>query len=302
MMNSIPIYIIIVTYNGAKWLEKCISSALASDIPVKLVIIDNGSSDSTLNIIHQFPQENIHLIVANSNLGFGRANNLGIEYAIEKGAKYVYLLNQDAYLEPDTISILVRASTKYRNYGILSPIQLNGGGTELDKNFAMNCSADHCKGLISDLLLNSIKDIYEIDFIMAAHWLVNIDMFLRIGLFGELFAHYGEDNDLINRIQYSGYKIGICPTSKAMHDREFRKLTFQKISYNTFTAALVNLSNIKNKFTKVFFSFTVFIKEEILLSIKFKSLRPLTYIFILLYKVPAIINHRKKSKSIIECK
>jgi len=70
------------------------------------------------------------------NLGFGRANNIGIDYAQEHAFDYVFLLNQDARIEPDMLRRLVTAAEANREYGILSPVHLNGRGDATDFGFS----------------------------------------------------------------------------------------------------------------------------------------------------------------------
>ena len=118
MYNS---FIIIVTYNAMNWLSKCLNSC--KDYPV--VVIDNASTDETVTYIKkQFPK--VHLIPQSKNLGFGQANNLGIRYALNNGADYVFLLNQDAYLQGECINQLIKIHQNNPEFGILSPIHLNG--------------------------------------------------------------------------------------------------------------------------------------------------------------------------------
>ena len=83
------VFVVIVTYNGVQWIRKCLQSC--QDYPV--VVVDNQSTDATVEIIqNEFPK--VHLIEESKNHGFGQANNIGISYALNKGADYVFLLNQ----------------------------------------------------------------------------------------------------------------------------------------------------------------------------------------------------------------
>lgn len=92
-MNKV--YVIIATYNGKKWINSCFSSIYNSTVPLNTIVVDNGSTDGTQNIIReQFPKVNI--IQSKTNIGFGQANNLGIKKAYDSGADYIFLLNQDA--------------------------------------------------------------------------------------------------------------------------------------------------------------------------------------------------------------
>ncbi|MEJ1937614.1 glycosyltransferase, partial [Nostoc sp. NIES-2111] len=94
---------VIVTYNGTPWLRRCLDSlAPATTGPVvEVVVVDNASTDETCRVIEQdYPH--VVLIRSAENLGFGRGNNLGISQALARGARHVFLLNQDAYLLPST--------------------------------------------------------------------------------------------------------------------------------------------------------------------------------------------------------
>ena len=82
------VFAIVVTYKGDKWYDRCFTSLSESEIPVETIVVDNGSSAESLCYLKQrFPS--IHLIENGENLGFAKANNIGISKAIEKGAEYV---------------------------------------------------------------------------------------------------------------------------------------------------------------------------------------------------------------------
>src|SRR5437870_13044290 len=104
MMQNKKVFAIIVTYNGAKWIKKCLSSLLASETKVEVIVIDNGSADETLNIVKEFGS--IECVNSVENLGFGKANNIGIAIALERKCDYIFLLNQDAWIEQNTITEL----------------------------------------------------------------------------------------------------------------------------------------------------------------------------------------------------
>ncbi|MRX45679.1 glycosyltransferase family 2 protein [Pedobacter puniceum] len=214
---------IIVTYNGEQWIERCINSLIKSSKKIEIIVIDNGSKDNTLNIIeNKYPS--VKLLEKKENLGFGAANNLGIQYALNSNTDYVFLLNQDAWVHPDTIEVLISTSYKDKSYGILSPIHLNGKGTALDKNFSHHINSEDCPGLISDFILNSdnLKDIYPIKFTNAAAWLITRECLEIVGGFNPSFFHYGEDNNYVHRVHFHNLKIGIVPTVFINHDREDR--------------------------------------------------------------------------------
>lgn len=259
-MNA-SVFIIIVTYNGRKWIRKCIQSIIALKEPVNVIVVDNNSTDDTLDILDSYQNDSFTILRMTDNLGFGKANNLGIKYALEYDAKYIYLLNQDAYLNSNTISGLIQVMEKSPDYEIISPMQYNGDGTELDFNF---------KRLIAgkNVLAESTK-LIQVKFVMAAHWLIKSTCFSKVGGFDPLFQHYGEDDDFLNRARYCGIKIGISKEFSAYHDRSEREISLQKeidlfyrnltavaadINYSVFQAQLTVFSLILKNVLKMSFS------------------------------------------------
>lgn len=210
---------VIVTYNGSKWIEKCISSLLNSSTVTDILVIDNLSNDNTLEIIsNNF--RSIELLKLNENIGFGKANNIGLKKFLRYKYEYVFLLNQDAWVETNTIGELIEIQKKNTNYGILSPFQISGDCRKIDNNFSKYILTEISSDLISDLFFGRpLKEVYEASFINAAIWLISRDCIERVGGFDPLFKQYGEDNDYAKRALINGYKIGVCPKILGYHDR-----------------------------------------------------------------------------------
>ena len=215
-MNSTCI--IIVTYNGMPWLDPCLTSC--NGYPV--IVVDNQSTDGTVSFIEQhYP--NVVVLPQTKNLGFGAANNIGIKHAIDTDAEYVFLLNQDAYLQPNTIENLIEVHLKHPDYGIVSPMHLNGEGSKLDTNFSYYFKQNN--DILYDALhTKRLEPIYEVAFVNAAAWLVPIKTVETVGGFDPMFFHYGEDDNYCQRVLYHGFKIGVVPHVFVNHDREARAL------------------------------------------------------------------------------
>jgi GT2 family glycosyltransferase len=210
-----------------KWLESCLSSISKSSIKVNTIVIDNNSSDNTVAFIKQnYPE--IFLFEQNDNLGFGKANNLGISYALENGCDYVFLLNQDAYLEDNTLEKMIAIHKENLDFGILSPIHLNGEGTKLDRNFSYYLSYDKCDSFCFDAIKNKIKNIYSVPFVNAAAWLLPKKTLETIGGFDPLFFHYGEDDNYCQRVLFHKIKIAVVSNAFVKHDREFEQKRLKK--------------------------------------------------------------------------
>lgn len=134
MMNDYKVFVIIVTYNGMAWIEKCLLSIRQSEFPLSTIIIDNGSQDGTQAFINNnFPE--VDFVQSEKNIGFGAANNKGVSIAIKQGATHVFLLNQDTHIYPNTIGELLKIYSENKILAVLSPIHLNDAGDKLDSNF-----------------------------------------------------------------------------------------------------------------------------------------------------------------------
>ncbi|MCH5319064.1 MAG: glycosyltransferase family 2 protein [Paramuribaculum sp.] len=217
------VLVIVVTYNAEKWLNECFSSIPSYDSAIKGLVIDNGSTDGTVEKIkRRCPY--IKLIENKKNLGFGAANNIGFRYAIKHGYDYVYLLNQDAWIAPDDILQLVEIAEKNKDFGIISPLQVNREKTKLDKNFSVHLSAQLFNDSVMGLPLNTIYKVRPTGMTQAAHWLLSIETIKKVGGFSPFYFHYGEDGDYCHRLNYLGGEIGVVPMIKGVHDRENRIL------------------------------------------------------------------------------
>lgn len=212
------IYCIIITYNGIRWVDKCFTSLRCTDYPIKIIVVDNGSIDGTQKaILEGFPE--VELVQSNINLGFGKANNLGIQIALERGADYIFLLNQDAYLLDCSLANLIDKFENEPLAGIISPIHLAGDERNIDRGFLNYIQPKNTPKLIGDLATGKLDKLYETEFVNAAAWVMPSKVVERIGMFHPIFDHYGEDNEYVNRLRANDYKIFICPNAIIVHDR-----------------------------------------------------------------------------------
>lgn len=261
--------VIIVTYNAMQWAERCFNSLQNSSIVPDVFVVDNGSTDGTQAYVQEhYPEVLFHQ--SNENLGFGRANNLGLQYALDKGYDYVYLLNQDAWVMPDTFEKLIRVSARHPEYGVLSPIQMDASMKHIERGFANSVLGEHQKTyplLIEDLYLERKEDVYDVTFVMAAHWFITRSCIEKSGGFSPTFPHYGEDNNYLDRIYYWKYKCGIVPRAKAVHDRsdsQWSKSKWNYIMYYIEPLILVSNPNKKPTFAYVIFKtlFKLFLRHD----------------------------------------
>lgn len=242
---NVELFVIIVTYKGMQWYKRCFTSLRDSTHPVKVVVVDNASNDGTIDYIREnYPE--IHLIESKENLGFGRANNIGMRYALDHGCDYVFLLNQDAWVEPDTFEKLINIQLSKPEYGILSPIHLNAEKTRIEKGL-INYLDDRRitdKFLFEDLYFERLKEVYETKYVNAAAWLLPKKTLEIVGGFDPVFTHYGEDDNYLHRVLFHKMKIGICPTCVAVHDTEQRITSCDRMRQTEESVLLAESTNI----------------------------------------------------------
>lgn len=295
-MENRKVCIMIVSYNFELWIDKCLPSVFASTLPVTVMVIDNNSSDNTVARIKQdYPQ--VMLIENNTNLGFGKANNVGLSYALKNNFDYAFLLNQDAWIEKDMLEKLIVASETNPDFGIISPVHLSSDGKSLDHGFA-----NYSKKKTIEELPHASSKLIELPFVNAAFWLLPIETVKKIGGFSPLFYHYGEDRNYIQRTAFHNYKIGYLPSAFATHDRQNREVTNKAFMYAEYVYFLSELANINyNIFKAIAYSVLAAIKKMFTEGYDGRAYNSGAYFkmaVLLMRKIAASSATRKKTKKV----
>ncbi|WP_143959157.1 glycosyltransferase family 2 protein [Litoribacter populi] len=212
------LYVIIVTFNGYNWISECLNSLKKSDFNYKVIVIDNGSEDGTIELLDRSFKE-VLLIKSEKNLGFGKANNIGIKIALDNNAEFIFLLNQDAYLYRGSLDNSIKILNKGNKIGILSPIHLAGNKKDFDFAFYEYVRPEFTPDLLGSYFTGNLEDYYPTNFVNAAAWLIKAEIIKKIGYFHPVFPHYGEDDEYVSRLKKAGYSICIDPNLFIIHDR-----------------------------------------------------------------------------------
>lgn len=277
---------IVVTYNSLEWVDRCFGSLRASGVPVDVVAVDNNSSDGTPDYLEKnFPE--VKLFREASNLGFGAANNIGLKKALEEGYDYVYLLNADAWIFPDTVGTLIDAfENSDGTFGVLSPLQFAAPGPDadgsgrLDPRFAAKCGA----------ALDADAPLVEVPFVMAAHWMISRSCLEAVGPFSPSFPHYGEDDNWLHRARYAGFCAGVVPGAAAVHDRAQRPETKAWRMKLKLISTVVKVSNPMKPF---WIMALVEPFELIGMAVKNASAEPLRFLPKLVGSYPSLLRTRR---------
>jgi GT2 family glycosyltransferase len=208
---------IVVNWNGADCLEACLASLLAQTwLALEVIVVDNGSTDGSRELLRSRYRSRITLIESPVNLGFAGGNNLGIRAA--RGA-YVALLNNDAVAHPGWIAALVRAAEADPRVGMCASKVLVLGADGLIDSAGLLMSADGIgrgRGRLErDGEAYARAEEALIPSGCAA--LYRRTMLDEIGLFDEDFFAYCEDSDLGLRGRLAGWTCRYVPEAVVHH-------------------------------------------------------------------------------------
>ena len=285
------VLVIIVTYNAHDWIHQCLNSVDMERYDA--FVVDNASTDDTLSILHtEYPEAIVRAM--DKNMGFGQANNIGLRYALDNGYNYVFLLNQDAWLLPDTIEKLIAAQNQHPEYWVLSPLQMNTAQGGVEKQFGVYCNKNKVQ-------LN--LDVPQpVDFVNAALWLISIECIRLVGGFNPIYPHYGEDVDFVQRIQYKHRNVGVVANVIAYHERVMGEESLKKMQYRTKLSLMGILLDINHPFVVALFRLLLLgarkIIKGIILGDKVLVNNMLRAIVAILSDVDAVLQYRKISRSI----
>jgi GT2 family glycosyltransferase len=198
------------------------------------------------------------------------------------------------------ISKLVDISILNPEYGVLSPIQLNGEKDDFDLIFSFYVKKYwNYKSFKTQDFSNSLS-IFPVKFVMAAIWLLPIICIKKVGGFDPAFSHYGEDNDYVNRVYFHNYKVGVCPSALGYHDRKKRVKTNKQQLFFDRLACYIILKNINyNGFTSLIYFILICIRilMRYLLKLKLNAAIILLKEYVkILTKYPLILKERKLSR------
>ena len=222
--------IIIVNYNVKEFLQNLLTSLskAVANLSTEIIVVDNGSDDGSVELLRdKFPQ--VALIANKDNLGFSKANNLGLKIA--KG-KYLLLLNPDTIIQEDTFEKLIKFFHTHQDAGMTGCKILNPDGTlqlACRRSFPGPWTS-FCKvsGLSSmfprsklfaryNLTYMNENQSYEVDAVSGSFMMVRREVYEKIGGLDEQFFMYGEDLDWCYRVQQAGWKVYYVHETTIIH-------------------------------------------------------------------------------------
>ena len=229
MSDESSLAVVIVSYNVRDDLDTCLRSIVGGTepFPATITIVDNGSADGTVEMVRErWPA--VRVIEAGDNLGFARANNVGIRAT---PGDYVLLLNPDTTARPGAIAALVRELESHAEAAAAGPRLVDQHGTvELSFGWAIGPLGELRQKVIGDLYRRGLpsavrrverwtREAGEREWVSGACLLTRRMDLEAVGLLDERYFMYTEDVDLCVQLRRRGRTIRFVPEAEVVHLR-----------------------------------------------------------------------------------
>ncbi len=250
------IYAIILNYNNAKETNECIDSFnTIEDFDIKLIVVDNASEENCVNEVkkHIGSFTNIKLIETGANLGYAGGNNVGLHYAIDQGAEYIAIVNNDVVVNRDSFNECVKILDADSNVAFVGPaileygsnvIQYTGGTVDFDR-----LTSPHMN---SKMKYQKEDRQISCDYVGGACMMFKREIINEIGYIPEEYFLFWEETEWCYKAKKIGKKC-ICTLNGAINHKgsvSIKKIRGLEAYYMERNRVLFSLRNDDNKIRK----------------------------------------------------
>jgi GT2 family glycosyltransferase len=237
MAKLAKVFIIILNWNRKDDVTqalKSIEGLKVEGFELNTLVIDSGSTDGSKEVLKDFKiaKGKFKFLSLPTNPGFTEGNNIGMRYALKKGADYIMLLNDDTLVDNNLVVNLLAVFKKYPDAGIVSPKIYFAKGYEFKKKYQKEdlgkviwyaggdidwknvYGTNHGVDEVDKGQFNKTKDT---DFATGCCFLVKREVLKKVGLFDSRYFAYLEDADLDQRVKKAGYRVLFTPQAVLWH-------------------------------------------------------------------------------------
>ncbi len=224
----IDVSVIIVSWNAKRYLLNCLQTLFVNkhEYRQEIIVVDNASTDGSADAINK-RFSFVKLIRNKNNLGFAKANNIGINAS---AGRYICLINSDVIVRNECIERLLYYMDKHLEIGILGPMILNGDlSLQPSRMYFPTLARSFREALGLHLILSfagssSNRELYEnkrnaqaVDALSGCFLMVRQAAFQQVGLLDESYFMYLEDLDWCKRFHEYGWNVVYYPKAEAIH-------------------------------------------------------------------------------------
>lgn len=210
------VVIIVLNYNGYEDTLECIQSVNKINYyNYKIIIVDNGSTDFSVDKLLSLKSENTEVILNSDNLGYAAGNNIGIKAAIAEGADYICVLNNDVVVHEDFLSTLVSYMEQNPTVGVCSPVICDYENRE--KVQSSGCKINYWTGETpfynNKSMVSEVEGkIIPCDYVGGACMLFRTQIIEEVGEIPEIYFLFYEETEWCSRIKKKGFEV-VCNCS-----------------------------------------------------------------------------------------
>ena len=225
MDSSTQTALLVLNWNNARDTLQCLQSLEPlQDAETRIIAIDNGSTDDSARVIADAytrqSRPHIELLETHQNLGYAGGNNFGIRRALEQGAQYIGIVNNDVQVAPGFLAPLMNALSDPQ-VGVVTP--LVAYMSEPDKVWALGQAVDWKTGNVTRVhaqeTVQSVQQLApsQVDAASGTAMLFKREVLERVGLLDDSFYLYYEETDWCLRVRQAGYTVLAVPASVVRH-------------------------------------------------------------------------------------
>jgi hypothetical protein len=213
--QSARVAVIVLCFNERKWLEKCLTSVLATnDDNFAVYLVDNASSDGSAEFVRgAFPQ--VKIVSNSANLGFAGGNNEGVRAAVADGCEFLVLLNPDTWVESDWLKEMRAVFATDPAISVVTAMIKNYENDRFDQNFIQILQST--PKFVQDAWDGTIKPWYETWTGSGAALMTRRSFYESVGVIDPVFFIYFEEIDLLRRGRYHGHKMAFSTRGVIHH-------------------------------------------------------------------------------------
>ncbi|MGI4852795.1 MAG: glycosyltransferase family 2 protein [Janthinobacterium lividum] len=215
------VWCVVVNWNGWRDTLVCLRTLASQSLqPLHVVVVDNGSTDDSIEQLGAWMKTaessptTFSLLPSGANLGFARGSNLGVRQALEAGAEFVWLLNNDTECPPDTLAKLVQTARNGLSTGMVGTVlyyQSNPAKVQAWGGGRIHCGSGTATHYLRPTVLESNS------YLTFASVLIRTAVFQEIGLLHEGFFMYYEDSDFCLRVRKTEWKLAVAADTAVLH-------------------------------------------------------------------------------------
>jgi GT2 family glycosyltransferase len=216
-----PLAVVVLNWNGADDTLRCLESLAASGADFDAVVVDNGSREDDVARVEAAvaSTQGATLVRSAENLGFAGGCNVGIRAALERGARHVLILNNDATVEPGALEALVDFAERTPRSGLVSPLILDTAGRRIWAAGGVRARREIvcALGSTGEPADAAPSGPFEAYALTGCALLVRREVFEEIGLFDVEYFAYVEDVDFSRRAARAGWGLWVVPHARVRH-------------------------------------------------------------------------------------